>query len=108
MSTTFVIFGASGDLTGRKLIPALYRLYLQQRLPANMRIVGFCAPTSATRPGAPNWRSRLSSLLQKRLIRTRGLTSPRESVTVPWISASWKIFAICLSTLATWNPLMLR
>ena len=35
-----VIFGASGDLTSRKLIPALYRLHRQQRLPAGTRIVG--------------------------------------------------------------------
>jgi glucose-6-phosphate 1-dehydrogenase len=28
-----VIFGASGDLTKRKLIPALYDLYIQKLLP---------------------------------------------------------------------------
>jgi len=38
---TIVIFGASGDLTSRKLVPALYRLYRKKRLPANTRIVGF-------------------------------------------------------------------
>ncbi len=36
-----VIFGASGDLTHRKLLPALYNLNLKQRLPANINIVGF-------------------------------------------------------------------
>lgn len=35
-----VIFGASGDLTSRKLIPALYRLHLRGRLPHSTRIVG--------------------------------------------------------------------
>ena len=40
MPTTFVIFGASGDLTRRKLIPALYRAVLQKRLPEDTRIVG--------------------------------------------------------------------
>lgn len=40
MSHTLVIFGASGDLTSRKLIPALYRLFSKQRLPENTRIVG--------------------------------------------------------------------
>jgi glucose-6-phosphate 1-dehydrogenase len=40
MGCTFVIFGASGDLTSRKLIPALYRLHCQDRLPAGTRIVG--------------------------------------------------------------------
>ena len=38
--TTIVIFGASGDLTRRKLIPALFDLHLKQRLPAGFRIVG--------------------------------------------------------------------
>ena len=40
MSRTFVIFGASGDLTRRKLIPALYRASLKARLPGQTRIVG--------------------------------------------------------------------
>ena len=31
-----VIFGASGDLTHRKLIPALFELYLQRRIPVNL------------------------------------------------------------------------
>lgn len=39
--TNIVIFGASGDLTHRKLIPALYNLYVKKRLPENTRIVGF-------------------------------------------------------------------
>jgi glucose-6-phosphate 1-dehydrogenase len=37
----FVIFGASGDLTRRKLIPALYNLAVSRLLPAGMTIVGF-------------------------------------------------------------------
>jgi glucose-6-phosphate 1-dehydrogenase len=36
-----VIFGASGDLTKRKLIPALYELFLDKQLPKCFRIVGF-------------------------------------------------------------------
>ena len=38
---TFVIFGASGDLTRRKLVPALYNLYRKGRLPFDLSIVGF-------------------------------------------------------------------
>lgn len=38
--TTIVIFGASGDLTRRKLIPAFFDLHLKKRLPAAFRIVG--------------------------------------------------------------------
>jgi glucose-6-phosphate 1-dehydrogenase len=41
MTTTIVIFGASGDLTWRKLIPALYNNYCKGRLPECSNIVGF-------------------------------------------------------------------
>jgi glucose-6-phosphate 1-dehydrogenase len=40
LANTVVIFGASGDLTQRKLIPALYNLCRKQRLPANLNVVG--------------------------------------------------------------------
>src|SRR5207248_924645 len=36
-----VIFGATGDLTHRKLLPAVYNLAADQRLPAGVSIVGF-------------------------------------------------------------------
>jgi glucose-6-phosphate 1-dehydrogenase len=39
-SLTLVIFGASGDLTARKLVPSLYHLALKKRLPEELRIVG--------------------------------------------------------------------
>jgi len=35
------IFGASGDLTKRKLIPALYNLALEHRLPERFAVVGY-------------------------------------------------------------------
>ena len=35
-----VIFGASGDLTKRKLIPALYSLEIQDLLPEKFAIIG--------------------------------------------------------------------
>jgi glucose-6-phosphate 1-dehydrogenase len=35
-----VIFGASGDLTKRKLMPALYQLALDRKLPASFAIIG--------------------------------------------------------------------
>ncbi len=40
MDQTIVIFGASGDLTSRKLVPALYQLFQKNRLPENCRVVG--------------------------------------------------------------------
>lgn len=39
-SHILVIFGASGDLTKRKLIPALYELYIQHLLPEKFAILG--------------------------------------------------------------------
>src|SRR5215470_10329098 len=36
-----IIFGASGDLTKRKLVPALYRLTQMRLLPAEFAIIGF-------------------------------------------------------------------
>ncbi len=36
-----VIFGATGDLTGRKLMPALYNLAREGQLPTNFACVGF-------------------------------------------------------------------
>jgi glucose-6-phosphate 1-dehydrogenase len=38
---SIVIFGASGDLTARKLIPALYHLRKEGQMPQDFRIVGF-------------------------------------------------------------------
>jgi glucose-6-phosphate 1-dehydrogenase len=38
---TVIIFGASGDLTKRKLVPALYRLTQERLLPAEFAIIGF-------------------------------------------------------------------
>ncbi|HYA41117.1 MAG TPA: glucose-6-phosphate dehydrogenase [Syntrophobacteraceae bacterium] len=39
-ATIFVIFGGEGDLTGRKLGPALYSLFLDGRLPERFKILG--------------------------------------------------------------------
>ncbi len=41
MKKSIVIFGASGDLTSRKLIPALYMNFRKRRLPADTQIIGF-------------------------------------------------------------------
>lgn len=43
-----IIFGASGDLTGKKLLPALYHLYIQEGMPNQFIILG-CARTPLTR-----------------------------------------------------------
>src|SRR5690606_7328547 len=54
-STTIVIFGASGDLTWRKLVPALYNLRLKGRVPGEYNIVG----NSRTKYSHEEWRERM-------------------------------------------------
>ncbi len=51
-----VIFGASGDLTQRKLIPALFELHLQERLPDGLCVVG----VSRTEMTDDEWRQKLA------------------------------------------------
>ncbi|MBU1710495.1 MAG: glucose-6-phosphate dehydrogenase [Proteobacteria bacterium] len=46
-SCTIVIFGASGDLTSRKLIPALFNLFINRSLPKTFSIVG-CSRSEMT------------------------------------------------------------
>lgn len=41
MSMALVIFGVTGDLTSRKLVPALYQLALVKRLPKSFHVIGF-------------------------------------------------------------------
>ena len=36
-----IIFGASGDLTHRKLIPSIFNLYRKEKIPGNLKIYGF-------------------------------------------------------------------
>lgn len=56
MADTLVIFGASGDLTRRKLVPALYQLFRKGRLKDDLRIVGF----SRTDYSHEQWREELA------------------------------------------------
>ena len=41
LPTSIIIFGASGDLTQRKLVPSLFDLFLKGRMPKKFRIVGY-------------------------------------------------------------------
>ena len=38
--TVFVVFGATGDLMGKKIVPALFHLYAQGALPKMFRVIG--------------------------------------------------------------------
>src|SRR6266498_2151381 len=58
---TIVIFGASGDLTARKLIPAFYHLCRDKQLPTPFRIIGFARREKTDEA----WRQELRSALEQ-------------------------------------------
>ena len=41
LPTSIIIFGASGDLTQRKLIPSLFNVFRKGRMPKQFRIIGY-------------------------------------------------------------------
>ncbi len=58
---SIVIFGASGDLTARKLIPAFYQLYREKQLPSPFRIIGFARREKSDEA----WRQELRAALDQ-------------------------------------------
>jgi glucose-6-phosphate 1-dehydrogenase len=74
---SIVIFGASGDLTARKLIPALYHLAREKQMPADYRIIGFARREKTD----DSWRQELRAALDQ-FSRTR-----------PTEEAVWQEFA---------------
>jgi glucose-6-phosphate 1-dehydrogenase len=60
---TIVIFGANGDLTQRKLLPALYRLAFERRLSAGFAIIG----TSRTAMSDDEFRAKLRAGVERYL-----------------------------------------
>lgn len=58
---SIVIFGASGDLTARKLLPALYHLCKDKQMPPDYRIIGFARREKTDE----SWRSELRQELDK-------------------------------------------
>jgi glucose-6-phosphate 1-dehydrogenase len=58
---TIVIFGASGDLTARKLIPALYHLFKEKQMPPAFRVVGFARREKTD----ASWRQELRTALDQ-------------------------------------------
>lgn len=60
-NSSIVIFGASGDLTYRKLIPALYHLYASDQLPKSFAILG----VSRTQYSDESYREKLKTSLQE-------------------------------------------
>jgi glucose-6-phosphate 1-dehydrogenase len=73
---TLVIFGATGDLTARKLVPSLFALHRKGRLPAELRVVG-----SARTPLSDDaFRERMAQAVRE--------FSPKE-----WDDQAWPAFA---------------
>ncbi len=60
-TTTLVIFGASGDLTRRKLIPALFALACEDQLPEDLEVIG----VARTPMGDDAFRERAKEALRK-------------------------------------------
>jgi glucose-6-phosphate 1-dehydrogenase len=58
---TIIIFGASGDLTARKLIPAFYHLCKDKQMPSAFRIVGFARREKTDE----SWRNELRAALDQ-------------------------------------------
>jgi len=58
---SIIIFGASGDLTSRKLIPAFYHLYKEKQMPADFRIIGFARREKTD----ASWRDELRQALDQ-------------------------------------------
>src|SRR5581483_1325053 len=58
---SIVIFGASGDLTARKLIPAFYHLCKDGQMPPDFRIVGFARREKTDE----SWRKELRAALDQ-------------------------------------------
>ncbi|MDR3460112.1 MAG: glucose-6-phosphate dehydrogenase [Verrucomicrobiae bacterium] len=58
---SIVIFGASGDLTARKLIPALYHLFKDGLMPPTFRVIGFARREKTD----ASWRQELRTALDQ-------------------------------------------
>ncbi len=58
---SIVIFGASGDLTARKLIPALYHLFKDKQMPPAFRVIGFARREKTDE----SWRQELRAALDQ-------------------------------------------
>ncbi len=84
-SLSFVIFGAHGDLTKRKLVPAMYALFLQGLLPRGFALLG----TSRTKISDDEFRN----LMRDSLIKF--------APDLPYEEESWSRFAASLYYRAT-------
>src|ERR1700761_9822515 len=75
-----VIFGASGDLSKRKLLPSLYRLFYERRISPDFAVIG----SSRTPMSDDQFRDRMKESVSKFL------------EDAPFDEDVWKSFAQCL------------
>ncbi len=74
--TSIIIFGASGDLTQRKLIPSLFHLFIKRKTPRELHVVGF----GATPYNDEGFRAHLREALN-------------QFATYPFTEEEWALFA---------------
>ena len=87
-----VIFGASGDLTHRKLVPALFELFKQRRLPSEFALLG-----CARRPWSDEEvRSKMTEALASKIEESpqAGSSSQRSFFTSPSIFSSRRMWCV--------------
>jgi hypothetical protein len=77
-TAAMVIFGVTGDLTSRKLMPALYDLAVGQPLPEDFRSSGFHTAIGVTTTSAKRCANRSPKTLVHRSPRTPGRGLPRD------------------------------
>ena len=78
--TIIVIFGVTGDLARRKLIPSLFNNFIKRRLPRNLHIVGV---------GRREWNDAI--------LVDHALKSLQEFAPMQWDMDAWNAFRTCLS-----------
>ena len=78
--TIIVIFGVTGDLARRKLIPSLFNNFIKRRLPRNLHIVGV---------GRREWNDAI--------LVDHALKSLQEFAPMQWDMDAWNTFRTCLS-----------
>lgn len=78
-----VIFGATGDLTARKLLPALFHRWLDEQIPANSQIIG-AARTDMDTAG----------------FRKFAKAACKKDNIAHWDEAAWMAFSKCLTYVA--------
>ncbi len=82
-TTSIVIFGASGDLTKRKLVPALFSLFCKDRLPEDFQLIGM----ARTDYDSEAFRNQMKSAMQE--------FAPAKFIEDEWDRFAEKVHYVC-------------